>query len=35
MIFIKFDMQDFPVSDADAGMTALVALVAIMSAKEL
>ena len=33
LVFVKADMQDFPVANGDAGMTALMALVAIMATK--
>ena len=31
LIFVKFDVEDFPLADADAGVTALVSLVAVMA----
>ena len=31
LIFVKFDVEDFPLANADAGVTALVSLVAVMA----
>ena len=33
-IFVELNMQNFPVTDADAGVTALMTLVAIVTTKE-
>ena len=35
LIFVKFDVEDFPLADADAGVTALVSLVAVMATQVL
>ena len=35
LILIKFDVEQFPLTDGDAGMTALMGLVSIVSAKIL
>ena len=35
LIFVEFDVEDFPFVNADASVTALVGLVAIMAAKIL
>ena len=34
-IFVKFDVKYFPLADTDAGMTALVGLVAVMATEVL
>ena len=34
-IFVKFDVEDFPLANGDAGMTALVGLVAVMATEVL
>ena len=33
-IFVELNMQNFPVTDADAGVTALMTLIAIVTTKE-
>lgn len=35
LIFVKFNVEDFPLTDADADMTALMRLVAIVAAEIL
>ena len=34
IIFVKLDVQDLPFANADAGMAALMTLVAVMTTKE-
>jgi hypothetical protein len=35
LIFVELDVEDFPFANTDAGMTALVGLVAVMAAEVL
>ena len=35
LIFVKFDVEDFPLANADAGMTALMSLVTVMATEVL
>ena len=35
LILVKFDVEDFPLANADAGVTALVSLVAVMATQVL
>ena len=35
LILVEFDVEDFPLANADAGMTALVSLVTVMAAEIL
>ena len=35
LILVEFDVEDFPLANADAGMTALVSLVTVMAAELL